>query len=253
MKLVQATLAIYSEAAGAAARGFARSAWAFGLLLILFPILVVAGMLLGPLGILGGFILAFINAACAGTYLATLQDALSVRRTLSFGLIRANLGRHTGDILSVLFPLWIFSLLVGMLPVPPLATTVVALIVALFFNPVPEMIGRARTRGMDLLGESMSFMGANWPEWIAPQLVVLGAAIALRPAEAVGILGLFGPHMGFVMAGSLATSGGTGPMGWAIGLGTVALVHLMMLFRGALYERLASGGRRARAWQQHFR
>ena len=252
MTLVVATLRIYREASVVAARAFVRSAWAFGLLLVFFPILWFLGVLVAPLGPLGGLLVSLVHAACAGTYLATLQDALSVRRSVSIAQIRANFSRYAGDVLSVLFPIWILSLLVSLLQLP-LVPLLVSIAVAIFFNPAPEMIGRSRTRGLELLGEAARFMGANWPEWVVPQVVVLGAAAAVLPGSALGIVALFGPQFGFVQAGSLVLGGGLGFLGWAFGLLTVAFVHGFMLFRGALYERLSAGGRRGRAWQEHFR
>lgn len=252
MKLVRATLVLYQEAALAAGRAFTRSAWAFALLLVFFPVLWFLGTLLSPLGMLGGILLSLVNAACAGTYLATLQDALSLRRSVDVKLIRSNFSRYSGDVLSVLFPLWILQLLVGLLGLP-LVPLLVGIAVGLFFNPAPEMIGRSRTRGLDLLGEAARFMGGNWPEWLVPQALVLGAAAVVFPGSAVGIVALFGPQFGFVQAGSLVLGAGTGLAGWVLGLAMVAFVHLFMLFRGALYERLSTGGRRARAWQANFR
>lgn len=252
MKLVVATLRIYGESAVAAGRAFGRSAVAFLLLLAFFPVLWGAGLLLSPFGIVGGLLVSLLSAACAGTYLATLQDALTVRRSVSVAMVRRNVSQYTGDVLSVLFPLWILGTVVALVRVPVLPL-VVSLIVALFFNPAPEMIGRSRVRGLDLLGEAARFMGSNWPEWLVPQVVVLVPAAVVLPGAALGLVGLFGPSFGFVQAGSLVLAGGFGVAGWIYGLLAVAFVHLFMLFRGALYERLSVGGRRARAWQENFR
>lgn len=251
MKLVRATLQIYQDAALAAGRAFLRSAWAFGLLLLFFPILWFAAVLLAPLGMIGGILVAVLNAACAGTYLATLQDALALRRALGFASLRANFSRYAGDVLSVLFPIWIVGLLLGLLELP-LVPLLFSIVVAVGFNPAPEMIGRVRSRGLELLGDALTFMGGNWPEWLLPQLVVLGVGAWVLPRSLVQLAGLFGPQFGFVQAGSLVLGGGS-LLGWLGGLVTVAFVHAFMLFRGALYERLASGGRRGRAWQAQFR
>ena len=252
MKLVRSTLLIYQDAGVVAARAFVRSAWAFGLLLVFFPLLWFLSALVAPLGMLGGMLVALVNAACAGTYLATLQDALTVRRPVDFAMVRGNLSRHTNDVLSILFPLWILQLVVGLLQLP-LVPLLVTIAVTLFFNPAPEMIGRSRTRGLEMLGDAAKFMGANWPEWIVPQVVAIGLAAVVFPGSALGIVSLFGPFFGFTNAGSLVLTGGTGLVGWLIGLAAVAFVHLVMLFRGALYERLSTSGRRARAWQANFR
>lgn len=250
MDLVAVTLRIYRDAALDAGRAFVRSAWALVLLLLLFPLLVGVGTLTAPLGIFGGFLLAFVNAACAGTYLATLQDALSMRKAMGFDVVRGNLGRHAGDVISVLFPLWVVDLGLSLVRAPTVVVLLVSVAVFLLFNPAPEMIGRARSRGLDLLQDCLTFMQGNGPEWLLPQVVLLAPLVALTGLGHLSIaLSFFGPRFGFVHAGSLAMDIGAGPVGWALGVGTVALVHLFMLFRGALYVRLGSGGRRQRAWR----
>lgn len=252
--MVTATLKVYRDAAVDASRAFARSAWALLALALCFPLLVVVGTAVSPLGIVGGLIVGLLTAAAAGTYLATLQDALAARRSMGPQVLRANLARYTWDIVGVLFPLWVLDLALSFARAPYALVFAVGVGVALAFNPVPEMIGRARSGGMDLLGEAGRFMLNSGVEWLLPQLVLLGLVWVVVPGHALELLGLFGPRFGFVAAGSLAFVGaGGGAVAWAVGIVLVAVVHLAMLFRGALYERLSSGGRRARAWQERFR
>ncbi len=253
MRLLTATLRIYVDAAREAGKAFTRGAWAFILLLLCFPALTAAALLVSPLGFFGGIVLAFLTAACAGTYLASLQDALSVRRSLGPAAVRQHLGAHTWDILGVLFPIWIVELVLSLGGVPSVVSLVFGIAVALFLNPVPELIGRTRSGGIELLREAWQFMMNHGPEWLAPQVLALGVLWLIFPSQALPILTLFGPRFGFVTAGSLAVSAGSGAVGWAIGFGLVALVHLMMLFRGALFTRLSGGGRRARDWQERLR
>lgn len=253
MRLLTATVRIYVDAAREAGKALPRSAWAFVTLLLCFPLLTLTSLLVAPLGILGGLVITLLNAACAGTYLAMLHDALTVRRSLGVSALRTNLGAYTWDIVNVLFPLWIVDLVLGLLGVPWVVTLVFAIAVFLFLNPVPEMIGRSRSGGLDLLRDAGKFMMDRGPEWLAPQLAALALLWLAFPAQALPVLSLFGARFGFTNTGSLATSVGSGPGGWAIGLGLVALVHLVMLFRGALYVRLNSGGRRAREWEERLR
>lgn len=253
MRLLTATLRIYVDAAREAGKAFTRGAWAFIVLILCFPALMAASMLVAPLGFFGGMVMAILSAACAGTYLASLHDALTVRRSLGPKDVRENLGAHTWDIIAVLFPIWLVDLVLSLGGVPGVVSLIFGIAVALFLNPVPEMIGRSRSRGVELLREAWQFMMSHGPEWLAPQLLVLGALWLAFPTQAMPILLLFGPRFGFVTSGSLAMSAGSGAWGWALGFGLVALVHLMMLFRGALYLRLSGGGRRAREWQERLR
>lgn len=254
MRLLTATVRIYVDAARDAGKTFPRSAWAFITLLLCFPLLTIVGMLVSPLGILGGLVLSILNAACAGTYLAMLHDALSVKRNLGADTLRANLGASTWDVINVLFPLWMVDLVLSLLGAPPLIALVFNIAVMLFLNPVPEMIRRVRSGGLELLREAWQFMMSHGPEWLVPQILALGLLWLAFPAQAQAILSLFGPRFGFTTTGSLAMSAGSGLLGWAVGFGLVALVHLVMLFRGALYVRLSgAGGRRAREWGERLR
>lgn len=249
--LLTATLKIYRYAGSEAARAFTRSAWALLLLLMCYPLLRFVGVAVSPLGIAGGFIYSLVEAACAGTYLATLQDALSARRSMDLAAIRANLGRYTWEVIGVLFPLWILSMVLGLGGVPGIVGLAVNLAVFLFLNPAPELIGRTRAGGLELLAEAWRFMMHSGPEWIAPHLLILGVGWLIVPADAISLMQLFGPHFGFVDAGALAFAAlGGGPPAWAVGAVVVAAIHGIMLLRGALYVRLGSGGRRARAWRE---
>lgn len=252
--LVTATVRIYVDAAREAGKAFSRSALAFLVLLLCFPLLTAVGILVSPLGIAGGLVLSILNAACAGTYLAMLRDALTGRRSLGVSSLRGNLGSSTWDIINVLFPLWIVDLVLSLVAVPAAVPVVFGVAVFLFLNPVPEMIGRSRSVGLDLLREAWQFMMSHGPEWLVPQLAALALLWLAFPAQALPILSLFGARFGFTTTGGLAMSAGSGPVGWAIGFGLVALVHVLMLFRGALYVRLSdAGGRRAREWNERLR
>jgi hypothetical protein len=251
VKLVTATFRLYTEAGRQSALAFTRSAGAVAVLLLAFPVLLIAGFLLSPLGLAGGILVALLADACAGTYLACLQDALGGRRSVGLAAVRANLGRYTWDIVSVQFPLGILHLLLAQLPLPWLVPFAIDLAIFVFFNPIPEMMGRSRNSGIPVYGEALGFMSRAGVEWLIPQAVACGALVLVAGASTPM---LFGPGFGFIAAGGEAVARvGAGPAGWALGLGTLAGIHLLMLFRGALYVRLSEGGRRARAWAENFR
>lgn len=251
--MIASTVRLYVDAFSDASRAFARSAWGLGWLLLSFVGLLIAGMLVSPLGMVGGFVLGIAQAFAAGVYLGCLQDALAVHRPMGWDLVRGNFGRYMWDIVNVLFPLWIVDLLVGFARVPVLGT-IVGIAIFLFLNPVPEMIGRVRSSGTELLGDAWSFMGRAGPEWLVPQVLFAGGAWALLPGMGLDTLvratAVFSPRMGFMDAGGLGMQalGTTGGIVRAVGL--VALVHLAMLFRGALYGRLEGSSRRGRAWAE---
>lgn len=251
MQLLTATLRLYLDSARDAGRAFARSAWALGVLVIVAPILTIATLLVGALPMIGGMLVALLMDACAGTYLACLQDALSMRRPMSFAGVRSNLGRYTWDIVSVQFPLWLVTFFLGMLQLPGPLALAFQLACFLFLNALPESIGRSRTRSIDALQEVASFMTREGPEWFVGQLPLF---VGLGLWVGWGTAFDFGPQFGFILSGGMVFSSLT--LGGAVvaqALGLVALTHLWMLFRGALYQRLQAGGRRQRAWQENFR
>jgi hypothetical protein len=253
MELLTVTLQLYADAAKRAGRAFVRSAWALLWLFLCVPLLAAVGVVASRLGVVGGFLVGLAQAAAAGTYLATLYDALSSNRPLGPDTLRANLGRWMWEVLHVLFPLFVLDLLLSVLRIPALSIAV-AVATFVLLNPVPEIVGRTRHAGVEALAEAWRFMGNNGFEWLLPQVVPVGLAVVLMPDLAVGILQLFGPRMNFIHAGDLALAGGLGsPLGWGPAFGLVAVVHLAMLFRGALFEALGTGSRRARAWQARIR
>lgn len=249
MLLVRSTALIYRDALLDAGRATVRSAWGLVLLVVLAPLLLAAGKLLSPLGILGGMACGLLSAACAGTYLASTQDTLAnaaVARSLSPATVRANLGRYTSEVLSVAFPIWIGALILGFVPGP--LGALYQVVVAVAFNAAPEFIGRTRATGTELLQESARWLKESGPEWFLPQALLLLPLALWRPGSVINILSMFGPQFGFVNAG-YALLGSDGPISWGGALGLVLYVHALMLFRGALFTRLGRGGRRQRLWK----
>lgn len=263
MSLLSATLRLYGAAARDAGAAFVRSGTAFAWLVLAGGALLALNLsgIQARAGIIGGVIVSILRAGAAGTYLACVQDALASRRALGVEGVRGNLGAYTSDIINALFPIWIAELVVRLLGVDLLAIALSAA-VFLFLNPLPEMIGRVRASGTELLGEAWQFMGRAGPEWLAAQVAFMALAWLLVPGlgllAALGaLLPVFSPEMGFMeaatfvwMRAGLSTGVQAADVGRAVAL--VALVHMAMLFRGALYDRLSGSSRRARAWSEQL-
>ena len=120
--------------------------------------------------------MAFLRAAAAGTYLACLRDALSLRRSMGPEVLRANLGAHTFEIINVLFPIYVVELLLALIRAPALVTLPVSIAIALFLNPVPEMIGRVRAGGVELL------LAHRQPPVVVTGVPVTSATLIVRVA-----------------------------------------------------------------------
>jgi hypothetical protein len=126
----------------------------------------------------------------------------------------------------------------------------VSLTMAVFFNPVPELLyfGQGRVRSFALLVESAKFISAHWPEWLAPNALFAGAILA-----PTGILqgGPFAAHLLTVQA--LFSLDGLVHTVMAIPLWLAPVMLLFitwaMVFRGLLFAELSSGAaRRQRKW-----
>jgi hypothetical protein len=237
-------LKLYGRVAAKALRQALR-AWPVALVLLVYTVLMqVATAALGRLGLVGGFIAGFVIAALISSYLHLLSLAVA-GRAISFGDLRQSFGARFWDVVSVLFALWIIELGVGMLtggmgPRGQIVVALVGLAMAVFFNPVPELIYLGSSRSFSLLGEAGRFISAHWPEWLAPNLVI--AAVVLGPA---GLLQ--GPEMGarLLRLQALFSVDGLAQVIASIPLWLAPVmllfIHWAMVFRGLLFAELSSG------------
>jgi hypothetical protein len=248
---------LYGEIAVLAFKRAARS-WLAALSIPIYAaIFLVAARLIGmlPLGIVGMFALGMVAAACFAGYLYLLSEGIAGSK-IRFADIRK--GMHgIWDVVSVSFALWIIglgvSVLVGAAGSKGQAITVMAaLIMAVFFNVIPELIYSSRNRSFALLKESAEFVLANPFAWLGPNVVfglilllaVSGPTSFTQPGLIITKLaGLASP---FGLAGAIAEA----PL-WAAPL-LIAYFHYVMVFRGLLYRELASGSSRTRAFRRRM-
>jgi hypothetical protein len=248
-------LGLYRDTAALACKR-ALKAWPAAFSLIIYAvILAIAARLVGGLGILGGLLLGLVAAACASGYLYLLLQAVR-GLPLRWDDLRRGFGALFGDVISVMFSLWIIGLLVMLLvrgagDKGPAISAMVGLAMAFFLNPVPELIYLGRSRSFDLLLESARFVLANPLAWFLPNLAVAVLLLAPTGALAVGHPGelllvfsaVFSPGGLFRIFAAL-------PL-WVLPL-LLLLLHFAMVFRGLLFEALSSGSARRRAWQSRF-
>jgi hypothetical protein len=248
----RAMFGLYRDTAALAFRR-AVKAWPVAFSLIVYAVIfAAAARLLVPLGIVGGLLLGLVAAACASGYLYLLLQA--VRGTpLRFDDFKRGFAALFWDVISVMFALWIIGLLVSLVvrgagERGDAIAAMVALAMAFFLNPVPELIYLGKSRSFDLLLESSRFVMANPLVWFLPNL--LFALVLLAPTGALAV-----SHPGELLLvftavfspGGLAATFGMLPL-WLLPL-LLLLVHYAMVFRGLLFEALSSGSARRRAWQ----
>jgi hypothetical protein len=128
----------------------------------------------------------------------------------------------------------------------------VALAMAFFLNPLPEMIYLARARSFDLLLQSSRFVLANPVAWFLPNLLFALALLLPTGALSVGHPGeLLLVFTNVFSPGGVATLFLAFPL-WAMPL-VLLFVHYVMVFRGLLFQGLSTGGARRRDWQARTR
>jgi hypothetical protein len=109
-----------------------------------------------------------------------------------------------------------------------------------FLNPVPELLYLGSSRSFALLVDSARFISKHGPEWLIPNLIF--GVLVLLPT---GLLNA--PELGakLIRLQSLFSLDGIAQL--VIGIPTIfkpvllLFLHWAMIFRGLLFEALASG------------
>ena len=262
MKTLQATLELYRAAIQDGARAYGRGiVGAFGLLLVT----TVLSPLIAPFGgagsLLFGLFFSVLTAYVIGAYLACVEAALDARKMLPPSVLKDAIGHYFGECIGTMFWMWIGGLLLSFVLLDGMLALAVSLVLAVLFNPIPELVYNRRTQAPRIFEESARWVWSNWPEWFAPQIVVVGLATLFVPG--LSSILVAGSWMSFNILGMVASAAqsaadvarvGGAPL-WRIALEALLVplvVHAVMVFRGALFRRLDRGNRRARAWHARF-
>ena len=268
MRTLKATLELYRSAIQDGARAYGRGIiGAFGLLLGSAFLLLVSTVL-GPLMSAGGGAASFLfglffstlMAYVIGAYLACVEAALDARKMLPPSVLKDAIGHYFGECIGTMFWMWIGGMLLAFV-LDGWVGMAVSFVLAVLFNPIPELIYNRRTQAPRVFEESARWVWSNWPEWFAPQGIV-GALVALFVPTLSSLL-FAGGWMSFSILGMVASATqsaadlariGGAPL-WRVALEALLIplvVHAVMVFRGALFRRLDRGNRRARAWHARF-
>ncbi|MEZ4322056.1 MAG: hypothetical protein R3F61_31580 [Myxococcota bacterium] len=255
MSLIKATWALYRDAASDTWKVLRRSGVALLFLVLASAFELVLFSMLGGAGIAGGFVAGLVDAFLCAWYLALLRVLVVGNRKLMMSDLRDVMGDHFWEVITIGFVFGIPRIVIS-LGWPELNLVYIPL-VALVFNPIPEMVYQSDREAFDMIPASMRFMQENWPEWLAGHVLLFGALGAMlyaligQPSAAVAFLaGLYGPWFGFLgigPAGLVLLS--AGPLGVALSAALFLGSHLVMVFRGVLYKKLSRSNRRGRAWQ----
>lgn len=247
-------LKLYARLAANSVR-LALRGWPAAVALLVYAVAFLqAASLLGGRGIVGRFLVGIVMTFLISSYLHLLALAV-VGRPIRFTDIRESFGARFWDVLSVMFAFWIIdwvlaSLTAGAGERGQIVMVLVGLAMAVFFNPVPELLylGQGRVRSFALLGASGQFISAHWPEWLGPNVLI-----------AIAILGPTGLMQGGPLAARILDLQGLFSVGGLVltvlriplWLAPIMLIFITwaMVFRGLLFVELATGkNRRMRQW-----
>jgi hypothetical protein len=219
---------LYKNAFSRAALLVKRNWPVFGSVFAYALIMTAVSVLAAPLGYAGGLIAGLVNAACISSFLYLVEMMVRTSK-VSWQDFTRSFAVYLGDVIGVMFLLWIFSFLVYPLlataPQAYLVLTMLKIVIVVFFNAVPELIYLGHHSSLALLVESYNFISNNWIEWFPPTAaawVVIGAVLAV-PATGIAL----------ALQYSLAA----------------LLIYLAMVMRGLLFAELAGSSRRSRAFR----
>jgi len=225
------TLALYRRTLRRAAELTLRNWPVLGSLFVYAAVMSAAPLLAAARGIVGGFLLSLVWAACVGSFLSLVEMIVRSGR-VTLDDFRRSAGVYLWDVVGVTFVLWIaFQLLTPALATIPQGRMLLLglmLIVLVFFNAVPELIYLGRCSSLELLGESYAFIGENWIEWF-PLTVVLGALVLALDALPLAPL-----------------------LEWPKLAAVALLVYYTMVVRGLLFLELHGSTRRSRAFRHRM-
>jgi hypothetical protein len=180
-------LYLYADCFVRAARGALKSPWTLALPVAYLAILLVAGILVAPLGIIGGFIVGIIMDLCASSFLYFIGQAV-LGSPSRLNEMKKSFTEYFWPVISFGFVIWIASMMLGYaLASNPQASKIemgIWLIASVLLNAVPEVIyQKAHVGGIAIIVESARFIQEHWIEWLIPNFLlaagVYGCVVAL--------------------------------------------------------------------------
>jgi hypothetical protein len=226
-----ATLALYQRTFTRGVALTLRNWTVLGTVFVYSFVMTVAVILGSMLGLLGGFLVSLVWAACVGSFLSLVETIVRTSR-VSLDDFRRSFGAYLWEVVGVIFVFWILFALAGpalsSLPQGPVILLSLHLVIFVFFNAVPELIYLGHSSTLDLLRESYTFIGDNWIEWFPPTLAMVGIIVSVARPPLGGVLG------------------------WAQTAAVALLIYLAMVVRGLLFLELHGSSRRARAFRHRM-
>jgi len=222
------TLKIYRRVFERAATLAARNWAVLGSVFVYSFIMSVTVVFSWRLGIVGGFLLSFVWAACVGSFLSLVETIVRTSK-VTLDDFRRSFGMYLWDVVAITFLFWVFFTLAtpALLQAPQGGLLLLFAQIAIFvlFNAVPELIYLGHHSAITLLTESYAFIAANWVEWFPANLAAAAVLYAASSVEVDGV-GVYAQRA-------------------ALGL----LVYFTMVMRGLLFIELHGSTHRSRVFK----
>src|SRR5262249_19123820 len=179
-------------------------------------------------GMLGGFLLSLVWAACVGSFLYLVEMMVRTSK-VTFDDFRRSFSVDLWDVVGITFIFWVFwtraTPAIAQLSQGFLIILCIQLAVFVVFNAVPELIYLGHYSSMALLSESYAFIATNWIEWFPANIAAVAIVWVVAGVPAGGIAG-------YVQRAVVAL-----------------LVYFTMVMRGLLFIELHGSTHRSRAFK----
>jgi hypothetical protein len=239
MQILRVTLWIYATALKRSWE-CVRKNWVVSFAPVAYSIiLAVVGIVVSPLGIVGGVILGLATQACFSSGLYLVKNMVEAGKA-DFNDFLRGFTVYIWELVTVSFILWIpmrvLGMALGSVPNGGLIYFCVQIALYTLLNAVPELIYQTRASAFEAITASYQFIVDNWIEWLLPNI-----ALGIAGYWLLGFLGslLYGLP-GFIQMFFYA---------FALGL----CLTYIMTFRGFLFAELHGTTRRTRIYRYKVR
>ncbi len=235
MSFILVYLKIYARSLTNALAAIAKNVWTLALPMGLMVAFFLLGGLLSGGGYAGGMLLGLARSAALSIYLYFAGQLIGRQRT-GLSDLKTAIGAYFWSSLNLFFVLWIIDLLLATAlfnnPQAAALKLAVTMLELLVLNAAPETMYLKGTRGgLETIQRSIAFLQENWIEWFVPNGLIL-AFVYFLGAGLFFTLASFDPFHG---AGVMLLLG--------------ALLHVVMVFRGFLFEALDGSTHRQRMYR----
>ena len=223
--------------------------------LFCFTILLFIAMPFGRL--FGGFILGFGACYLLAVYLSTINTAVEKER-VNFKTAWSAGGELFSSVIGVLFVFFIIDLLLGAVLQDPSSLWIKAsieMLMAVLFNPLPELLYQRSDGTMSLFSESLEFINENFIEWFLPFVLFLALIFIFNPNSSNGfvlLLAITNPLVLLEYSMSYIANFKTLLISAPVLLVLLYGVYFIFVFRGFLFKSLSSSTRRKRIYREKF-